>query len=460
MNLSRAPRLTRLYLRLEPDAVRRVEQVAAILIAGALFLTLAAHSLAGIPSPIRRQFTLAGENNLAVWFASMLLFYAGLIGLVCAGVERQAAATGLHFRRDSGLTGLAWTTIALGFFFLSLNELGSLRKHLGDPAVVSLLLTEGAFPKGRAALFAAPLLLLAGSAVWTGWKSFRTVPCVMPLMVIGVLLFLSASVRDYFEAASGAAIRHADIWGWPAWEVVMNEGTELLATFCWLAAGLRFAEHRSRGIRRLDGKVGLDVGWRLPLAVIAVLGVTIAAVYLAASDLPRATDGRGIPSNWFPATAAFLGSLLALHLAVAETNRIGSPPGSRLALRSLVVVNLALSANYAANFPVYHLLDHRPALQSGWVFAVGTGVLLTGMFAARISNSGIVAAGLLAWSLGFLLRPFFAAGSWAALFLFTQIALLVALQAMLAERVRQKWVVQQGGTPDEDAAVRLRRDTA
>jgi hypothetical protein len=282
----------------------------------------------------------------------------------------------------------------------------------------------------------------------------------MPLMAIGILLFLLAPIQEHREAASGVSNLQANPWGRPAWQIVAEEGTGLLATFCFLSAGLRFAEYRSRGSRRVDGKVGLEIGWRFPVAMFGVYALGIGAVYLVGPDIAGAAADTGVPLNWFPATTALLGCLLALHLSAAERNRIGSPPGSRLALQVLAAVNLALSVGYAANSPMYHLLDSRMALQSGWGFATGAGVLLSGMFAARISGSRLASAGLLIWSLSFLVRPVLDSGNWAALGFLGQVALLSALGALLTERVRQTWVVGDAGLRLVSTTIPPRRKTA
>ena len=329
------------------------------------------------------------------------------------------------------------------FLFLSLDEMGSLHERLAGHAAMRFLLPELGFLEGWGSVFAVPLVLAGGLAVWSAWKWFRSVPGVAALIAAGVFLFLSLPIQEHFELTSGAANRHANPWGRPAWQVVAEEGAELLGSFCFLSAGLRFAEHRSRELRRLDGKIASELGGCFAPAVIALAVLSMAALYVSVPETLRPSDGRGVPANWLPAVAAFVAFLTALHLTVAEKSRIGSPPGSVIALRALAGVSLALSVLYAADYPIYHLLDKRPALQSGWLFGLGVGVVLTGMFAARISNSGLVTAGLLMWSTCFVLRPLSDPATWPAVALLAQIGLLVALQAYLGERARQPWVVSE-----------------
>jgi hypothetical protein len=255
-----------------------------------------------------------------------------------------------------------------------------------------------------------------------------------------LLLSLSVPIRAHLEVLTettdlvARTTQHRTSW------ITAEAGATLIVSFGILSAVLRIAERLSRKVRRLDGKVGLEVGWRVPATAIVACTLGIAVVHLAAPT--GAPAGRGAaPLHWFPSTAAFLGCLLALHLAAAERNRIGSLPGSLLAVQALAGVNLALSLGYAANSPVHQLLDRWPALQSGWMFSIGAVLLMTGMFAARISNSGVAAAGLLAWSTSFVARPFVDPGSWAVLGFLAQLALLAALGALLMERVRQSLVV-------------------
>jgi hypothetical protein len=439
--LADAPRRLRLYIRLEPRDVRRLERAAALLIAGAMVLTFAAHSAQWILSPIRWQVTLAAENNAAGWVASMKLFGVGLAAIVCVVVERQVADNSLWGRRELSPTGIAWAALAAGFLLLSLDELGSLHERLYESPALRQRLPEIDLLEGWAAMFTAPLLLMAAVVFWTAWWDLRGVPRVIPLAAICVLLLLSAPIHEHFQVTSGASISHATAWQRPAWQIVAEEGSELLATFCFLSAGLRFAEYRSRGSRRIDGKVGLEFGWRWPVALIGLYLLGLGVFHPISPGIAHAVEGQGGASNWFPATAALVGCLLAMHLAALERNRVGSPPGSRLALQALACVNLALSVGYAANSPFHHLLDDRPAVQTGWMFTIAAGVLLTGMFAARISSSRVAAAGLLGWSLSFLVRPIVETGSWAVLSLLAQLGLLMALGAMLAERIRQTRLV-------------------
>jgi hypothetical protein len=432
--------LIRLYFRLGPDEIRLIERKAAVLIGGALTLTFAAHSASGIPYPIRSQITLAAENSFANGFASILLFSVGLVGLVCVGIERQAAAKA-HNKSGAGLTAVAWGAIAMWFFVLSLDEMGSIHERLSERTHVSLLLPEFWLLEGWGTVFVILLVVVAGAFMSAGQTWLRKARCVLPLLVAGALLFLSLPLQKYFAVTSSAAEMHSNFWVRPAWQILVEEGAKLLATLCFLSAGLRFTDYRSRELGRQDGKIGLEIGWVLPLVTIAIYILALGAINAVAPDTTWPLDRWGEPSNWFPATAAFLGSLLAQHLARAERSRIGTHTGSVLAFQTLAVANLVLSAIYAANFPVYHLLDNRPVLQNGWMFAVGAGALVIGMFAARTFFSRVAVAGLLAWSMSFLIRPVLAPESWAPLLLFAQLAQLVSLHALLTERARKRWSV-------------------
>jgi hypothetical protein len=450
VRLREARQLIRLYFRLGPHEIRLIERKAAILVGGALTLTLAAHSASGIPDPIRSQVTLAADNGFANGFASMLLFFVGLVGLVCAGIERQAAAKS-YSKWRANPTVVAWGAIAAWFFVLSLDEMGSIHELLSERTTVSLLFAEFPFLEGWGTVFVVPLVAVAvaGAFAWAGRKWLRTAPRVLPLLVAGVLLFLYKPVQEYFAVTSSAAEMLTSFWVRPVWQIVVEEGTKLLATLCFLSAGLRFTEHRSRELGRQDGKIGLEIGWALPLAAIAIYVLGLGALYAVGPDTTLLLERQGVPSNWFPATAAFLGLLLAQHLARAERGRIGIQTGSVLVFQMLAVANFVLSAIYAANFPVYRLLDNRPVLQNGWMFAVGAGALVIGMFAARTFFLGVAVAGLLAWTMSFLIRPVLAPGSWAPLLLFAHLAQLVSLHALLTERARKRWnvlgVVAHGG---------------
>ena len=441
-----SPRTIRLYVRLHPDSVERALLAASALSGIALAATILAHTVDWLPAPIRWQISLAAENSAATWFRSILLFAIALVSLICAQLELQIIARRAPIvevrigRARSKL--IAWAGSACLFTGLSLNAMGSLHERIGGLLVQVHVLPSVELGGIWLGIFVLPILGMAALILFFAWRDLRDTRGVILLMTIGIALYLTLPLQGNSELASSLVFRYANSANRPAWPIVLKEGTELLGSLCCLAAGLRYAEIRSRALRRLDGKVRIDVDWRFVAGAITTLGLVLVVLDLLESKLIGVTTGRGVPQNWFPAIAALVCALFASHLAASERNRIGSPVGSWQALRLLVIVNLTLSLGYGANYPVRQLLEYRPIIQAAWMIALGATVLFTGMFAARITDSTSAGFGLLIWSAVYLLRPITEFESWSVLSTLGQLGLMFGLQRLLRDRVRRMMLVR------------------
>jgi hypothetical protein len=440
MNIRSASATVRIPVRLDTQLVRRIETWLFISVLAFLVATLLAHSWGRLPSLVRWQVSLAGENNIAAWFSSMLLGCVALVALLCRRVETQCPQIRSIETRSTGAraraAGLAWLFVALVFALLSLDELGSLHERLGNAAILESLVPRVDALAGWVAAFAVPIAVISVVLLGLAWSRYRNVPGVSLLMSLGIILLASVPIQEHLEMTSSAANRFANPWGRPAWQILLEEGSELLGTLFFLAAGLRFAEYTSRSFRAPEGRFSIQIGPGFLAATAVLFTAGLAILQVSAPHFIQLWDGRGIPANWFPAALAIGAALLAVMLADAERERVGGVRAAVLILNVVAGANLALSAGYGADYPIHRLLENREALQSLWMFALSTVALLIGIGAVSISRSHTGELGFVVWTFALMLRPFFGVDQWALLGVAAQVALLVGIYGLLADRTR------------------------
>jgi hypothetical protein len=135
-----------LYLQLFPVLI-----LGTILVSGMGFLVELVHSRSHAPLVefFVNTFSLSHEANLPTWYSSCLLFSCAL---VLSAIVRHAPKSLLYRRR--------WAILALGFFYMSLDESVEIHEHLG-----------GLFGTGGVLYFdwvipASLVVLVVGIAYW------------------------------------------------------------------------------------------------------------------------------------------------------------------------------------------------------------------------------------------------------------------------------------------------------
>jgi hypothetical protein len=190
------------------------------------------------------------------------------------------------------------------------------------------------------------IALVAGFMVAFGLVHLRRVPFSFVLVGAGVLLFISNPFQEHFE------------WGFyqrgatrPVLMLLLEEGSELFGTLCFLAATVAYAAHVTR---RKPGGAGLPTisvtatVSRKPfqtgvLTMLGAMAVLLVGLQLVFEEMDPQS---GIPQNWLPSAIAFAVALLSLYL-FASLPRNGVKGVSFFGL--LAGVALALSAYYGSN---------------------------------------------------------------------------------------------------------------
>jgi hypothetical protein len=271
-----------------------------------------------------RQFSLAGEHNVASWWSTIVIILAALHAFDGYVLER----------RTNPRLARAWAMLAFVLLVLSADEMGSL--HERADKVLRLGVWVSLLPFATVALGCVAYVL---RVMWSIPESRSTAV----LVTLGFCVLAMSVPLEYFE--------HRLEWrGWMrALRGVVEEGCEL-AGFMLL---LRASMSNTRGLfARAEG--GRSTGLERPAelnrptpaldAICAlrpwlVAGGVLFGLLLAIVSSSLTDHGRGRPGDWPPAVLFFLASLAA-GLEFARPGRGGN--------RSLAAAALALFASVTA----------------------------------------------------------------------------------------------------------------
>ena len=158
---------------------------------------------------ILAYLNLAWEMNIAVWWSGNLLFVSGLLAYQISSWDTDSK----H----------AWIALTLLFFFLSIDEIGSIHERVGN-------LDIGSTAYAIIAIIAASALLYS---VWVLWKT-KSDKQGLIFLLMGIALMVSAAPNEYME-------HHFD---WPHYLVgprdAFEEGLELIGAFVCLTSIARY----------------------------------------------------------------------------------------------------------------------------------------------------------------------------------------------------------------------------
>lgn len=249
-------------------------------------------------------------------------------------------------------------------------------------------------------------------------------------------------MSTYRQAGSG--------WQRPIGWLLLEEGTELAGTICFLSSALVYAiaelARQAPGERLLTLRYPLRPALLTACGLVVFLGLGTIAIHMLVGE-PRGP--HGIPRNWFPATLAFVTAGLALWVAAARGVK---------AYGAVAMAQLVISGYFGANLYVWGFLAAPVtpvAAMAGGVFALA--VVATAVFLIRITPDAYNRLGLAAW--GILLLWGITATSPRAVFalLFSSsTALLFVLLMQSAHEVQEGWNGARGaptplGTPRSPA---------
>ena len=247
------------------------------------------------------QLSLAQENVLAVWYASVQLLAVAGLAVLCFVVDGRSTTS-------ARALSYGWLGLAALFTALSLDESGSLHER------VSMLGTATHPWLGWTLLLA----LLAGMGAYA--TAFAVVHlrrswATLALIVLGVVLFGSIPLQENVESGMKQLAENPEGWRRPALFLLLEEGAELAATLCFLAAAAVYASRRRGRLLPVDGRAAAAWALALVLVLAAAMGaVEVFVAYAAEGD-------AGIPPNWFASLLALLTGGVSLHLWLTRRQR-------------------------------------------------------------------------------------------------------------------------------------------
>lgn len=207
-------------------------------------------------------FNLAVEMNLAVWWSGLCIAIAGLLSYEL-------------FSKGSDQSRYAWLALSIILLSLSLDEVGSLH--------------ERASGWNELVPYALIYLFLSAFFFFTLIRISKLRFSVI-LITLGFVLYASVALQEYIE----------HLVTWPEWmlgiRLVIEEGTELFATFLILYAVVLQREKNLKGISAIIPNLHYfnHTFWVLLVGIVIYI-----AVYFSFPSLQEITK-KGNPLVWYP----------------------------------------------------------------------------------------------------------------------------------------------------------------
>lgn len=203
-------------------------------------------------------------------------------------------------------------------------------------------------------MLAIPIAVVGSSIIGFAWRHLKQTPAALVLMVLGALLYLSVPVQEYVEVTLVGLSGGPQQFVRPALHTVLEEGAELLGTFCFLSSGIVYALFSTEGgfarrpVLKQELRLILDpVRFRrVALRAIALLGaILLVTAFVILPSLPIRHAVKG-PLGWFAAMMAFLTAVGSLHIVASRRRLAGRRRVEGATLIVLSVFSLALSADF------------------------------------------------------------------------------------------------------------------
>jgi hypothetical protein len=248
------------------------------------------------------QLSLARENVVASWYSSMLLLLASLIFAACFFADRQ-----LLTHRRTWFLNYGWIFLSLIFATLSFDEMGSFHEAIGE--TVAFNKAGSSLGLGEYAGWTVFVILIGAVGIFMllfSWFRLKYTPWAIGLFILGVLLFLSNLLQERFEIESFWASQGDTSYRRPAFFLLLEEGSEILGSLCFIVSGALYATSairkwenglsatetiKGQGIR---GSISLDRSLVIIYSalIICFLGILMAIVEFFPMDIERVPTYR------------------------------------------------------------------------------------------------------------------------------------------------------------------------
>lgn len=293
------------------------------------------------------QLDLAHENVLSAWYSSMLLFLVAIMCALCFMIDKKRFQTKADAYINAG-----WIILSLAFATLSLDELGSFHETIGDTALFEI------FGKSEGWQVFNIVIIVAGAfMILFSWVRLRRMPFATALMILGALLLLSNPMQENFEIETMRSSANPSQWKRPVIFILLEEGSEVFATICFLAATFIYYTYANRKLRNqyLSSSTGTDFQitkiklLRLTISLIILLGLLLAVI--SAYMHREANNETGIPKNWFPSIITFIVFIISFYFF---NNKTKAP---RSLFLFMSILSILLSAYCGVDLYEHHFND-------------------------------------------------------------------------------------------------------
>lgn len=415
------------HIRLSPAQLRWC--LVAILAANLLVLagTWAAHALhvkAYSFKTALRLLDLARENTITTWYSSMLLLSVAIMSAVCFSADWQR----FHRWRDKYLSG-GWLLFSMIFVTLSFDEIGSFHETIGDTKAFN---SFGGYSGW--ALFYIVILLVGGFMLTFSFVRLIRSGWSVVFAVAGILLFLSNPLQENYEIAAFRAAPDPSLWVRPIQLLLLEEGSEIFASTCFLIATVTYAlyitKQQTTSLPPYTPHLSIRLSFARRTAFVCLL-IIILALVAGLAAVVDATEVKGhengIPKNWFPSATAFVVFVISLYI-YHVADRIDRY--NRYFYLLLAFVSVSVSMYYGSNLYAHPLWETAqgmlPAMALKLLCMLAAVILcLRLVFVVEDKWSRIrTAAWAILLSAAFSLHHLYAAGLAFAAFAFLLLALM------------------------------------
>ena len=361
------------------------------------------------------QINLAVENVIAAWYSSMLLLLIASAAFFCYFIERQQKANTF-----SKFLNWGWIVLGLIFLTLSLDEMGSFHKLIGESA----LFHQIGFGTGKGwNVFYLLILLVALFMITFFLSKIKTSKRSFVFLTMGTLLFLSNPFQEAIELSDYHSAAQPNFWKRDTGLLLLEEGSEILGMLCFFSAMALYAfDCRNRFNQSTPGiNLNIRITQSAFLSYIFLIWlvcfILMTAIYLNANQIIKGDDG--VAHNWFPSAGFFLVALVALYKTLNNKRKRGRKYYGLLAFLALFQ-SLYYGSNIYASELVYNAVFMGISIHHLILFLnISIGGLLFLVFNhywCRITLAGFLAITLSQFITTPALTPFF--GYTCTIFLF------------------------------------------
>lgn len=342
----------------------------------------------------------------------MLMLIVALSAFFCFLVDFQRQS-----KTPNRIFNLGWLFLVLIFVILSFDEMGSFHEMIGETALFKSM--GNSYQAGWYAFYV--LIALVGFFIMGfSFMKFKGNKKAFIFAAIGVILFISNPFQEKYEMYSWKNSIDPESWRRPIFFMLLEEGTEIFATFFFLKAFILYAlnpEGRNKlGLINKDFSITINFKnsyFYVLSAFIIGLGLLMIIIRINAWQM---SGDDGIPHNWFPSAMGLFAALIAGYLFF--TPRDKAIP-HKITLLLIIFLSLFTSAFYGCN--LYDNLE-MPFTKLPKLLLVATVVI--GELAFIKLEGRITKSGIALWVLLLIIAIYFNTGFLTAFFGYVAVSFL------------------------------------